>query len=86
MISDADRITHIVRKMKRQFAMQQSSRHAKFRNFQKSDTLQRKRTMRYPLFVFSYGFLKPRVEYEERFSFRSDCERRNNDKKGTKRK
>ena len=44
--------------------------------------------MRSPLFVFSYGFLKPRVEYEERFSFRSDCKQlaKHLTKKGTKRK
>ena len=37
--------------------------------FKKSDILQGKRSMRLPLFVFSYGFLKPRVEYEGRSSF-----------------
>lgn len=37
--------------------------------FNKDGTWQRKRIMRSPLFVFPYGFLRPLLEYEERFSF-----------------
>ena len=54
-------------------AAKQSSKET-FEIFTKDGTLQRKRIMRSPLFVFlSRQFERPPSRYEERFSFRSDC-------------